>query len=150
MSRSTAVMSGVANSGFWDMGGFAANPDGHREFRRGQVWLVAFDPAVGHEIQKTRPAVVISADRYNKHVQNRIVVVVPLKGKAPDKPVRYDQVVIRPPEGGLKKVSVTVSNQLRGVSIDRLVGRLGEVSEESMQVIDQKTATVLGLAKGER
>ena len=30
--------------------------------RRGEVWLVAFDPAIGGEIQKTRPAVVLSND----------------------------------------------------------------------------------------
>jgi len=41
---------------------------------RGSVWWVEFDPAVGSEIQKTRPAVIISNDMANKYL-NRVVVV---------------------------------------------------------------------------
>lgn len=115
--------------------------------RRGQVWYVAFGATIGCEIRKTRPAVVISADCYNRNARNRTVVVLPLKSLAPRRGMRYDQVVVRPPEGGLTKVSVTVSNQVRAVSIDRLVKRLGQLREGTMDVIGRKTAFALGLAK---
>ena len=45
---------------------------------RGSIWWVEFDPAVGTEIQKTRPAVIVSNDIANKYLDR--VVVVPLTG----------------------------------------------------------------------
>jgi mRNA interferase MazF len=47
--------------------------------RRGEVWLVAFDPAVGGEIQKTRPAVVLSNDTANALLSR--VQVVPISSQ---------------------------------------------------------------------
>lgn len=46
------------------------------QMKRGEVWWVEFDPSVGSEIQKTRPAVIISNDAANRHLAR--VVVIPI------------------------------------------------------------------------
>ena len=44
--------------------------------KRGEVWWVEFDPAVGSEIKKTRPAIILSNDLANRHLSR--VMVMPL------------------------------------------------------------------------
>lgn len=58
---------------------------------RGEVWLVSLDPTVGHELKKTRPAIVVTHDIYNRY--NWVVLVVPLTSR---ESAVYDQVLIEP------------------------------------------------------
>ncbi len=108
---------------------------------RGDVWLVSLDPTIGHEIQKTRPAVIVSSDLYNRH--NWVVLVMPVTS---DDTAEYDQAFIQPPEGGLTNPSVTLPDQLRAVDRQRLVRRLGHLSTETMRAVDRSLKIVLNLA----
>jgi len=108
--------------------------------RRGDVWLVSLDPTIGHEVQKTRPAVVVTNDLYNQH--NWVVLVIPLTSRDV---AEYDQTLIQPPEGGLAGVSVTLPDQLRAVDRQRLVRRLGRLTGQTMTQIDRSLRIVLGL-----
>jgi len=108
--------------------------------RRGEVWLVSLDPTVGHEIQKTRPAVVVTSNIYNRH--NWLVSVMPLTSHG--KP-EYDQVLVQPPEGGLTNASVTVPDQVRAVDRRRLVRRLGKLKPETLHEIDRSLRIVFDL-----
>jgi mRNA interferase MazF len=107
---------------------------------RGDVWLVSLDPTVGHEVQKTRPAVVVSSNIYNRY--NWVVVVVPLTSHDT---AEYDQVLIEPPEGGVTAASVTLPDQIRAVDRRRLVKRLGRVEQATIAGIDRSLRIVLDL-----
>jgi mRNA interferase MazF len=108
--------------------------------RRGEVWTVSLDPTLGHEIKKTRPAIVVTSDTYNE--ENWVVLIVPLTSHAT---AEYDQVRVQPPEGGLTKPSVTLPDQLRAVDRRRLVKRLGRLAPQTMQKIDRSLKIVLEL-----
>ena|ERR1700730_4798740 len=108
--------------------------------RRGDVWLVALDPAVGREIQKTRPTVIVTNDLYNR--QNWVVLVVPLTSRDS---AEYDQVLVQPPEGGLKNSSVTLPDQMRAIDRSRLVRRLGRLRPQTMVRLNRSLKIVLDL-----
>lgn len=109
--------------------------------RRGEVWLVNLDPTVGDEIRKTRPAVVVSSDALGSL---RVKLIAPLT----DWKVWYDNnawlVRIDPTkQNGLTKPSAADTLQVRGVSIDRFIERLGVVSPMALQEIAAAIAIVV-------
>jgi mRNA interferase MazF len=110
--------------------------------RRGDVYLVNFDPTLGVEIQKTRPALIIQNDIGNRSSDLTIVAAISsqLVGK------RYPfEVVIRAPEGGLTVDSRVLLNQIRSIDKQRLVRRLGRLTATSMAQVDQALLVSLGL-----
>jgi mRNA interferase MazF len=109
--------------------------------RRGEVWMVSLDPTVGHEVRKTRPAIVVTNNIYNQH--NWVVLVKPL---TTHDTAEYDQVLIHPPEGGLTNSSVTLPDQLRAVDRSRLAKRLGRLAASTMFKIDRSLRIVLDLS----
>ena len=111
--------------------------------RRGSVYLVQFDPAVGREIRKTRPAVVISNDHLNELAAT--VLVMPITG---GHYAYYHWIALRPPEGGLKKPSSIVTEQLRSVDKKRLRRRLGAVSSATIRQIEDAIRDHCGLPEG--
>lgn len=95
--------------------------------KRGEVWWVNFDPSVGGEIKKKRPAVIVSNDASNKFL-NR-VQVVPLTSKT-DHLYPSEALVIF--DG---KESKAMADQLATVSKLRLFNRTSVLSEEDMRKI---------------
>ncbi len=104
---------------------------------RGDVWWVNFDPSVGGEIQKKRPAVIVSNDRANKYL-NR-VQVVPLTSKI-EKLFPGETYV----EFGGKR-GKALTSQISTVSKLRMLNRAGNLSKGDLEEIERCLLLQLGI-----
>lgn len=105
--------------------------------KRSEVWWVNFDPSVGGEIRKQRPAVIVSNDAANRFL-NR-VQVVPLTGST-DKLYPSEAYVTF---GG--KQSKAMADQLTTVSKKRLVNKAGSLSLPDMEAVARAITTQLDI-----
>ncbi|SDQ97547.1 type II toxin-antitoxin system PemK/MazF family toxin [Natronobacterium texcoconense] len=111
------------------------------EVRRGDVIIVRLDPAEGHEMKKTRPAVVVQNDVGNKNASTTIVA--PVTGTYRGYPF---EVHVEAAESPLEKDSSIRLDQIRVVSIEkRIHSVLGSLDTETMEVVDEALKLSLGL-----
>jgi mRNA interferase MazF len=108
---------------------------------RGEIWEVDLNPTVGREQAGRRPVLIVSDDALNSSPRG-LVIVLPLTGTARGLPTH---VSVTPPEGGLIKSSVVMTEQVRAISKDRLGRRHGMVTRATMGQVDQILRIVLGL-----
>ena len=111
--------------------------------RRGEVYLVSFDPTLGAEIRKTRPALIVQNDVANRWSPITIVAAI---SSRPDEPAYPTDVRVDPPEGSLNVPSVVLLNQIRSIDRRRLVKRLGRLRPGTMKLVDRAIQLSLGLA----
>jgi mRNA interferase MazF len=112
--------------------------------RRGEIYLVTFDPTLGHEIRKTRPALIIQNNVSNQYSPITIVAAISSQFGNPPHP---REVVLQPGKSGLQKSSAVVLNQIRSVDRQRLVKRLGVVDAVTMRKVDEALLISLGLVE---
>lgn len=109
---------------------------------RGEIYLVNFDPTLGSEIKKTRPALVIQNDVANQH--SPITIVAAITSKYDDR-LFPTEILIPADSGGLKQDSVVLLNQIRSIDGQRLVKRIGNVEPDLMKKVDLAIKISLGL-----
>jgi mRNA interferase MazF len=111
--------------------------------KRGEVWLVEFEPQRGTEIQKTRPAVVLSIKETEKIP---IRIVVPVREHKP----HHDQIsfftTLHPTRAnGLSKVSSVDCTQVKSFALERFIKRLGTVSDTQLREVTEAVGLCIGL-----
>ncbi len=105
---------------------------------RGEVWWVDFDPSVGGEIQKIRPAVVVSNDAANRYL-NRVQVV----------PITSNTARVYPCEAVIEvngEPRKAMADQIATVSKQRLKSKLATLPLDDIRAVERAIRVQLGLA----
>jgi mRNA interferase MazF len=107
--------------------------------KRGEIWVVQFDPVVGHEQRWAATGAHRVVGRVERAPGN-LVTVLPLTSKPRGLPSRIRVV---PPEGGLSRESWVSCEQVRTVSTRRLQGRVGALRPATMAKIEEAVRLLL-------
>ena len=109
---------------------------------RGEIWLVDLDPTIGAEMNKTRPALIISDNGLGKLP---LKVIVPITGWKEHYSIAPWMIKIEPnADNGLKKISSIDCFQIRSVSKDRLTEKIGEVASDKINKVQEGILKILG------
>ena len=103
---------------------------------RGDLYWGQMDPAIGAEIQKTRPVVIMSLTPLNR--ARKTVIVVPLSTSAPA--IEFLNVA-------LSNGSVARCEHIRAMDKSRLGQRIGKITTENMNAIEKGLSRIIGLDK---
>ena len=119
----------------------------NRTIRRGDIWLVDFDPAQGTEVTKTRPAIVVSTNASNR-VTSALgrgqVVVVPMTSNV-SKVFDFQLLVDKTEANGLSTASKAQCEQIRSVSITQFQRQLGTLSQGQTLALNDRLRLHLGV-----
>ena len=110
--------------------------------RRGDIYLVNFDPTIGSEIKKTRPALILQNDIANQH--SPITIVAAMTSKVEER-MYPTEVFVEAKESGLQSDSIVLLNQIRSIDKRRLVKRLGSVKSATMLRVDRALQISVGI-----
>ena len=110
--------------------------------RRGEIWLADFGIPVGREQGLRRPALIVSGDRVNAGAGG-VVIVIPITSRGRGMPLHVE---IDSAESGLDLTSYVRCEDIRSVSMERLIVKLGGAPVDAMFRVEQVMRWVLGLA----
>jgi mRNA interferase MazF len=115
---------------------------------RGQIVEVDLDPVVGHEQGRSRPCVVVQNDVGNRF--SSMTIVLPLTNAVHIGKASPIYVPVQKGDGGIRKDSIVLCDQIRAVDYLRLGRAFGVLSPETMRRVDWALLISLGLARGRK
>ncbi len=104
-------------------------------FQRGQIWVVNFDPSVGHEYKKIRPALIIQQDRYIP--LSSLLTVIPLSSQTA-KRVELDVLIGKDAQNRLMRNSLLKTCQISSFDKSRFIKYIGTVNNKIMKLADTR------------
>ena len=105
-----------------------------KQFQRGQIWLVNFEPSFGHEYKKVRPALIIQQDEYITF--SSLLAVIPISSQIAN-PTKLDIVLAKDSKNRLAKDSLVKTKQISSFDKRRFIKLIGVVDENVMKNIDK-------------
>jgi mRNA interferase MazF len=109
---------------------------------RGEIWLVNFAPAVAAEIQKTRPAIVMSLNNVGKLPLKIVVPVTDWKTEYGE--LMWMTAVMPSEENGIVKKSAADAFQVKSLSQKRFVKKIGTLESSILSEITEKITLCIG------
>lgn len=110
--------------------------------KRGEIYYASLSPAIGSEMDKRRPVLIVSNDANNRAANT--VTILPITSNVSR--VYPFEVLLKPEDSKLPKPSKAQAQQIRTVAKQRLEGeRVGGLSEDMMQLVDAAMKLHLGL-----
>lgn len=110
--------------------------------KRGDVYYADLDPVIGSEQGGMRPVLIIQNDLGNRF--SPTVIILPLTSKINKTPLRT-HVPLLPPQGGIRKPSIILCEQVRTIEKSRLTACLGTLSPEKMALVEKALAAAVGV-----
>ncbi|HEY5012418.1 MAG TPA: type II toxin-antitoxin system PemK/MazF family toxin [Acidimicrobiia bacterium] len=114
--------------------------------KRGEIRVLDFEPVRGSEVDKRRPAVIVSNDGANTTAQRLgrgVITVVPVTSNVTK--VHPFQVLLTAAESGLRVDSKAQAEQVRSVAVERVGERVGQLAAETVDALDEALRLHLAL-----
>jgi mRNA interferase MazF len=110
---------------------------------KGEIWLINLDPTIGAEIPKSRPALIVNVDEIGILPLRVIVPITAWKD-------RYSQAawmvpILPSPKNGLDKRSAADAFQIRSVSNERFIHKMGVLEKDRLDLILSAIQIVIGV-----
>ena len=104
-------------------------------YQCGQIWLVNFEPSIGHEYRKVRPGLVIQSDRYA--ASGKLLTILPLSSRL-NKQAEPDILIRKDPKNRLASDSLIKTRQISSFDKRRFIKLIGTVDSSVLQIVEKK------------